>query len=179
MSKLFLIAGHSNSDPGAVAENVVGRVKESDLTKEQRDMVYHYFRQHNVSPVIFDDDKDSLSQVIQKVNNLIKPSDILIDFHFNAFNKKASGSEVFPNKNMLIASELVTGISSIMGIPNRGVKIQSESSRGTLGILKGIGRRILIETCFMDNEDDFESYVKNKHLVNQYIAETIERHIYE
>lgn len=120
MSKLFLIAGHNNSDPGAQAENIVGKIRESDLTKEQRDMVYHYFRQHNTVPVIFDDDKDSLSHVIQKVNSLIKPSDILLDFHFNAFNKRASGSEVFPNKNMLISSELVTGISTIMGIPNRG-----------------------------------------------------------
>jgi len=184
MNRLFLIAGHHHDDPGATSTHAKlgGRVTEAELTIELRYLVKAYFEAHNKNQVFIDDDHDTLATVISKINAEIKPDDIMVDLHFNAFNGRASGSEVIvPNaSNQLereIAAEISKEIAGIMIIPNRGVKDESQTARGRIGILRGVGNRILIEVMFKDNPNDMEAYQINKHIIASAIAQIIEKYI--
>jgi N-acetylmuramoyl-L-alanine amidase len=182
--KLFLIAGHHDNDPGASTNHpILGKVSEASLTIELRDLIADYWIKTNI-PVIRDYDGDILTVVLDKVNQNIKKEDFLIDIHFNAFNKKATGVEILtPNlsskQSDRVAISMSKELSEIMGIPNRGIKKESDSARGRIAILRGIGNRILLEVCFIDNDSDLSSYWKNKHLVAECISRNIELWITE
>lgn len=175
--KLYLIAGHHNKDNGATA---LGN-KEKDLTIEFRDLILDYIKESSPNlEVILDNDNDTLSQVINKVNATIHKDDILLDIHFNAFNGKASGTECFipkisSNIEKEIADEICKFYTRYMQIPNRGVKTPDESARGSLGILKGTGNRILVETCFMDNPIDISAFERTKHILSSGTSEILEK----
>lgn len=180
-SKIFLIAGHHTNDPGAVSfhENLGNKVTEASLTIELRKLVLGYLKQHNDFEVILDDDKDTLNEVIAKINKQVSKNDIVVDLHFNAFNTKATGTEVLiPTVNSNIEKELGLGIcarlADIMEIPNRGIKTEAQSGRKRIAILHGVGHRVLPEICFKDNSRDMSAYQINKHLVAQAIALEIE-----
>lgn len=181
MKKLYLIAGHHNNDSGAVAQHEDYKVLESRLTIILRDLIHSYFKKFNSQvEVILDDDRDTLQTVINKVNKTITKNDLLVDIHFNAFNGKATGTEVIiPKISSSIEKELASNIcdrlSDIMEIPNRGVKTEDKTARGRIAILKGVGHRILPEICFLDNLKDYRSYRKNEHLVASIIAQAIEK----
>lgn len=178
--KVYLVAGHHKKDPGAInIHPELGMVTESDLCIEQRDMVYHYLIAHNKVEVIKDDDNLTLQQVINQINRTITENDVLVDLHHNAFNKRATGVEVIVQNprtkiTQALGERICLRLSDIMEIPNRGVKGQEATAKGRIAILQGKGHRVLVETCFMDNNSDLESYWKNKHLVNEAIAFEIE-----
>lgn len=179
--KLYLISGHHNNDSGAVALGY----KENELTIEFRNLILAYIK--NYSPrtsVIIDDDNDTLSEVISTVNSTVEKDDIIIDIHFNSFNGEVSGTECFipkvsSNLEKNIANEICVFYSETMKIPNRGVKIPSQSARGSLGILKGLGHRILIEICFLDNKYDIQEYIKYKYILANGTAEILEKYLNE
>ena len=113
------------------------------------------------------------------MNKNIKKEDFLIDIHFNAFNKRATGVEVLtPNISSKysdkVAIAMCKQLAEIMEIPNRGIKKESDSARGRIAILRGTGNRVLLEVCFMDNDSDLSSYWENKHLVAEAIVRNIE-----
>lgn len=180
MKKIFVIAGHSDTDSGAVATHDY-LVKEADYTKKLKYLIVEYFKAFNDSVEVFvDDDKDNLQTVINKINKIIKADDLLIDLHFNAFNGKATGTEVIvpgisSKLENSIATEICKQISDILEIPNRGVKPESQTARGRIGILKGVGNRILLEICFIDNPKDYRAYKKHEHMVAMLITNVIEK----
>lgn len=186
MKTIYLIAGHHNNDPGAVGEHYkLNKITEAAFTMEQRDLIYDELKAHNNIGkdfnVVLDNDKDDLRTVIKKLNDVVKPNDIVVDLHFNAFNTKATGTEVIiPSINSRLERELAKDItdilSDVMQIPNRGVKTEASLGR-RIGILHGKGNRILIETMFIDNPSDVTSYVKNKFIIAQEIAILLEKAI--
>ncbi len=159
---IFLSAGHHNADPGAVANGI----KESDLTKELRALIAVYLKSKNHG-VILDLDSETNSQYQSR----IKPGDgsVLCDLHFNASPKaSATGTEVIVANNangieLKLAAELAAGTAKILGITNRGVKTESQSARGKIGILNlKAGIDCLIEVCFISNPSDVEKYQAKK-----------------
>jgi len=176
---IYIIAGHHNNDPGAVAQQSTGIIKEADLTKELRDLVIHYLKNiEGVTDIRKDKDDQDLNQLLASLESEITIDDLLIDIHFNAFNGKATGTEVIiPKLNSTLERTLsaliAEHVSEIMGIPNRGVKTEDKTARGRIAILKGKGDRLLIEVCFLDNPKDFTYYTTNKHIIAAKIAELI------
>lgn len=184
MKKIYLIAGHHNNDPGAVSKHLElgGKITEAELCIELRDLVCSYFKQSNDTEVIKDNDNHTLKQVLDSINQSINKNDILIDLHFNAFNGKASGVEVIipkisSNIERSLGTTICERLSNIMNIPNRGLKNETETARGRIGILRGVGNRILIEVCFKDNPKDIISYWENKHLVAEAISYQTEKEL--
>src|SRR5690606_25646843 len=95
-----------------------------------------------------DDDKDTLSQVIAKIKPRITSRDILLDIHYNAATPQATGVECFVSDNASekskeLADVIATTTSTITGLHNRGVKKESQSARGKLGILNMKGTAVL------------------------------------
>lgn len=158
--KTFPIAGHHDNDPGAVYN---GR-KEADETKCARELLIQHFPKEN--DIISDKDEQTLNQVLKT----LKPGSgsVLLDIHFNAGPVSATGTECFvnakdfANKNSMsykMADEICKAASAIMGIPNRGVKSESGTRHGKLGVLNiGAGCAVLWEICFISNHSDMQKW---------------------
>lgn len=177
MKKLFLIAGHSLNDPGAVST-----VKEADLTRELRGLIAGRLLKFNPEMVIIQDsDKDDLGKVITQIAGAIEPGDLLIDIHFNSFvNTKATGAEVLvkneaSEKQKKVAAGLASEIATTLGIFNRGAKTEKDAARPRIGILHGDGDRYLLEVCFISNPNDLKQYQKFKHILADGLTVEIEK----
>jgi N-acetylmuramoyl-L-alanine amidase len=173
IKEIYLIAGHSNGDPGAIG---VKKTKEADLTKELRDLVAQRLKLKNV-PVVTDDDRLSLSQVLSSIKST--EQDIVCDIHFNASeNPKANGVEVLipgrhTTKERTGALRILTGITAATGLRSRGVITELQSHRGSLGVMRESGSNFLIEVCFISNQNDFEVYHQKKTAVADSIADSL------
>lgn len=169
---IYIIAGHSNSDPGAVS-NVL---KEADLTKRIRDLIYTRIKELQPrASVTKDDDKDTLSQVIAKIKPKITSKDVLLDIHYNAATPKATGVECFVSDNASakskeLADVIATTTSTITGLHNRGVKKESQSARGRLGILNMKGTAVLWEVAFISNPSDVAKVESDLHWLCDEVA---------
>ena len=96
---------------------------------------------------------DSLSKRVAIAN--IANADLFVSIHFNAFNKKAHGTEVFTgsSRGQSVAKKVVNAIAAL-GFRNRGVK-----DGGHLFVLKHTKMpAILVECCFIDSPDDMKIF---------------------
>lgn len=172
--KLFIIAGHSLNDSGAVANGY----KESQLTMELRGLIAKHIDSFTFD-VHLDNDSKSLSEVIRWVNNNSDANDLLIDLHFNAAeNPNATGAEVFihdktTKTNAALAANLNMVAAKTLDIANRGVKTEKQSQHTRLGILHTKPRVILIEVCFMSNNADMIKYQAKKNIYAHLIAQEL------
>ena len=169
---VYPIAGHNNSDPGAVYNSQ----KEADKTKEFRDLV-----SKNLSAKGHKHIKDSDDENNRQLQNRIKPGSgsVLIDHHFNASsNLNATGTEVIVSNNAnanskALAKELAEGTACILGIANRGVKTEAQTARGRIGILNlNAGIACLIEIAFLSNPNDMVKYELKKDELARFYADT-------
>lgn len=165
MNTIYILAGHSSSDPGAIS----GGHKEADLTRDLRDRI------SAILPSLNDDDDDNLSRTLAKLG-VLPPSVVLLDIHFNAAKPSVSGSETFVKKaasplERLYADTLSRTTSKILGIPNRGAKPEHVSPRGRLGILHTGATSVLLEVGFITNDTDRAAYFANAERLSKAIAE--------
>ena len=183
--KIYILAGHSDSDPGAPAAKY--GMYEAQLTRNLRNMVFLALKRHpkrqDVTALI-DSDVDSLREVLKKIPST--ENDIIIDIHFNAATPAAKGVECFVQENRgmqelikarSIASALCESIAEIMPTKNRGVKDPAQSNRGKLGLMSLKGAVVLLEVCFISNGDELDAYIKNEDAIAEAIVETLIAHI--
>lgn len=157
----YISAGHHLKDPGAIG---VHQQKEATLTMQFRDLVVPILKAKGVK-VITDNDNETLAQYLTRIQP--GSASVVCEYHFDAFNGKASGCTVLiadgADKNCIdYATELAHTTANILGIPNRGVKKQSESARGKLGLMREKGIVALVELCFIDNESDMQKFHASK-----------------
>lgn len=161
-------AGHNPSK--MVACGSVGYLNESD---ENRTVCKGLVEKINSSGNIAYDctcnngtsQKDVLKKIVAKCNT--NNVDYNISIHFNALSKsskdgKTKGVEVWINPKLKgtmtesIAKNICNSVSKL-GFANRGVKYSD-----TLYVLKNLSNCMLIECCFVDDEDDFLLYNPSK-----------------
>lgn len=177
MKKLFLSAGHGGTDVGPVGNGY----READLTIELRDLITKHLKRLGVNPIT-DENRNALAETIRFFQNKTTKDCILLDIHWNAFNKKSTGTEVLvpatPTKiERDIATDLCKVISETLKITNRGVKTELQSARGRLGWMRLTGQNILIETCFISNPNDMKSYQDNKEILAEKIADCLLKYL--
>ena len=176
--KTYPIAGHSNNDPGAVYN---GR-KEAEETKSARNLLIQHFPKKN--DIIADKDEYSLNQVLKNM----KPGSgsVLLDSHFNAGPATATGTECFvnardfANKNSMsykMADEICKAASAILGIPNRGIKSETQTRHKRLGVLNiGAGCAVLWEICFISNPSDMKKWDSKRNQLMAKIAQICQKY---
>lgn len=174
---IYLSAGHHNADSGAVGNGY----KESDLTKEVRNLI---FKNLDSTSVIQDKDSETNSQY----QNRIKPGSgsVVFDIHFNSGPATATGVECFVNvadfkdKNSLsfkLAAEICELTARILKIKNRGVKAENTSQHTKIGILNlKAGISVLWEVAFISNENDMSQYQANKAQLTKEIASLLKKY---
>lgn len=149
MAKIYLVAGHGGSDPGACG---YGRKEKDDVLRLTLDVgaalskLGHSIRYNRTSDV----DTDYYGY-INDCNNF--GADICLSIHRNSFNGSASGYEscIYANtgKTKVLADALNAGMAAI-GFENRGSKIRPD-----LAVLNSTTMdALLAEVGFIDNPAD-------------------------
>lgn len=166
MSKQIIIeAGHhfrpGKPDPGAVSDGY----SEAELTRHAKERIIHYLDLfYPELTVLGDNDKDTLGQVISWIKSIEGNNSIGYSIHWNAAsNDSATGVEAFISDNASaktkrMAPRAVDVVSKISGLRNRGVKTESQSARGKLGILNTRSPFVLLEFAFINNPSDREVF---------------------
>jgi N-acetylmuramoyl-L-alanine amidase len=179
MRSIYISAGHSNKkgrDRGAVGNGYI----EGDLTAEFRNLLFKELSKLGNTPIV-DGDNTILSETLTKFRNMTSSNSIVLDIHWNAATPKATGTETlipteYTKFEYNLAKDLSNTVSNVLGIPIRGVngvKKESESHHGRLGWMRLNGENVLMEVCFITNEDDMKSYQKNKQKLVKNIAKVL------
>lgn len=141
-------------------------------------------------PVSVDKNGLGLQAVINSVNAVSAPEDLLISIHFNYNANTATGTEVFvarhtSDDNKKRASKIVNICANSLGLRVRNsinrfpYKYDNESAVGSLGILRLTKpQAILLEVCFL-NEKDLEKYEKNKQVLFNTLGEFLFNELYD
>ena len=148
-------AGHTITGLGSGA---VGIINESTETRAVGNALMNLLKANGHEVVNCTIDKASsqnayLAQAVEMANR--QDLDYFISFHFNAYNGKAFGTEVYTYEGRQFADALeVCANISALGFANRGVK----NGTGLYVVKKTKAKSMLIEVCFVDNVEDVETY---------------------
>lgn len=183
MKKAYFTAGHTIVRGKGTGVHSPFGDEAVEARKLVTDVAKRLYDCHNVM-VITDDDNWTLRQVINWLSLKLSKADIAIDFHFNAFNGKAHGTEVLvpatpSDTERDLAVDICQCISKTLGIRSRGMKRENESQHKRLGVLhsKEDATNLLVEVCFIDNEDDVRKYRHHYWTLVSNLASTIAPYI--
>lgn len=170
--------GHTLSGEGTGSQGC--GYKEQNLTRELGKIVVEMLKKegHTVYDCTVDKSSNNAQQLIDRVNKANKqPLDLFVSIHFNACvndvkgDGRTTGTEVLlhsmSSKAKPYAERIVKKIANI-GLKNRGVKTHNAY------VLKHTkAPALLIETCFIDDRDDMNVYLKSPRNVAKAIVEGI------
>lgn len=178
---LYLSAGHSNTDPGAVAH---GR-READIAVEFRNLVLFYIDRHNEQvrnaggitlprtiPVGTDGTgTDNLPLRTAAAN--ARSYDIAVEFHCNAAaNMTATGVETLSGPaDMALGGRICEALARALGIRNRGAKPENAGQHHRLAFVQAGG--IIVELFFITNPGDLAQYDARKWLAARAVAQEL------
>lgn len=170
--------GHTLSGEGTGSQGC--GYKEQNLTRELGKIVVEMLKKegHTVYDCTVDKSSNNAQQLIDRVNKANKqPLDLFVSIHFNACvndvkgDGRTTGTEVLlhsmSSKAKPYAERIVKKIANV-GLKNRGVKTHNAY------VLKHTkAPALLIETCFIDDRDDMNVYLKSPRKVAKAIVEGI------
>lgn len=164
MRTIFLAAGHSDTDPGAVAQ---GR-REAAIAVEFRNMVSFYLRRDGY-PHATDGAGQSNLPLAQSAA-LARRHDIAVEFHCNAAaNPAAGGVETLSGpKDMALGNLLCEVIANELGIRNRGAKPENSGQHRRLAFVQAGG--IIVELFFLTSPGDLAAYEQRKWLAARAVS---------
>ena len=154
--KIYLNAGHDRLlDSGAVNEAM--GLRECDLAYELAQKVKGYLERNGVA-VLFGQ-QDNLYAVCGEANDA--EADAFVSLHFNAFNKRAAGTETLIShtaESLLLGHAIQSNIKAVLNLPDRGLK-----ERPGLFVLRNTAMpAVVVEVCFIDNDYDMRCYEAHK-----------------
>lgn len=176
--KIGIDMGHTLSGEGTGSQGC--GYKEQNLTRELGKIVIEMLKKegHTIYDCTVDKSSNNAQQLIDRVNKANKqPLDLFVSIHFNACvndvkgDGRTTGTEVLlhsmSSKAKPYAERIVKKIANV-GLKNRGVKTHNAY------VLKHTkAPALLIETCFIDDRDDMNVYLKNPRKVAKAIVEGI------
>ncbi|MEN6566789.1 MAG: N-acetylmuramoyl-L-alanine amidase [Veillonellales bacterium] len=161
--KIFINPGHApNGEPDPGACNMDTGLRESDVTAAISEKVVEQLQTAGYEVQTLQ--SDSLTEVVNSAN--CWPADIFISIHCNACNSVAQGTEtcVFSSYDAqldyvetrarklgeCIQAQIVTAL----GTTDRGLKPHTPGKNGLYVLTETNMPAVLIETAFIDQEDD-------------------------
>lgn len=150
--------GKNMMDPGAVGNGY----KEAVLVQEINKTFISATGAKDASDFSATNVNQNLANIVSNMDRYAGSNDWNISHHFNAFNGKATGVEVWyyagDNQAKIVATNLSKAIASALGITNRGAKATTD----LYVIRNSKGHTLLIEWCFIDNAADMKAWNANK-----------------
>ena len=177
MKTIFLSAGHSLKDPGAVGSMIDARgrkvpLKEADVAVEIRNIVSFYLTQFGLKHVV--DGTGTANLPLGDAIKMARRSHIPIEFHCNASDKPgARGVETLSDSgDMKLGNALCYAIAGVMGSTNRGAKGEASGHHARLGFVQAGG--IIVELFFISNPDEIRTWEQKHWLIATAIADALE-----
>lgn len=165
--KILLICGHGDGDPGAVGNGF----KEADLTRglvpKLKGLLSPY-----AEVDVFDTTRNMYKFLKSGNWYDFRKYDYVFELHFNAFNTKASGTEILVHEreNGTSVEEGILKNIEKLGFINRGVKRRTDlRNMNVCKVNQGVSYALL-EVCFIDNADDMTLYKEKKDDIIQAIV---------
>lgn len=171
--KVLLISGHGAGDVGAVGCGY----READLTRELVNLIAPKLRQYATVDV-YNQARNAFADVNAGVFNVGR-YDYVLEVHFNAFNLSAHGTEcyVLPEEGRItVEQEIMKNVSKFFALRDNdnifdGVK---KTRFAVINQVKRLGMSgALLETCFIDNQANMNTYQAKKNEIAQGIADGI------
>lgn len=167
MKAIFVSAGHSDVDPGAIA---FGR-KEADIAVEFRNMVAFYLQREGVPHEL--DGKGTQNLPLKQAAASAKCFPIAVEFHCNAAaSASATGVETLSGpKDMALGGSIAQAIATALGILNRGAKDEQSGQHSRLAFVQAGG--IIVEVLFITSPADLAAYDARKWLAAKAVADVL------
>ena len=167
--RILLICGHGEGDPGAGSSNY----QEATLVREIAPVLKNILSKY-ADVTLFNPDLNMYKFLKSGKSFSFGAYDYVLELHFNAFNKKATGTEIIVHKTEQGTSveQMIVDNIAKLGFQNRGVKGRSDLMNMNVCKKQGVSYALL-ETCFIDNTDDMKLYVSHKNDVIKAIANGI------
>jgi N-acetylmuramoyl-L-alanine amidase len=176
MRSIFLSAGHSLTDPGAVGTTLdaTGKsvpLKEADVAVEIRNIVAFYLNELGIPYEV--DGKGTANIPLKEAIVRARKHPIGIEFHCNASSTAtATGVETLQGtSNTNLGAKICDAIADALLIRNRGAKPENSGQHHRLGFVQAGG--IIVELFFISNPSDVASYQARKWILGKAIAETL------
>jgi len=164
---LFISAGHSHADPGAVGNGHA----EADIVLEFRDLVADELR----GKVVFAKDGERGQNLpLRDAVRMASEHDVAVEFHCNAFtNPAATGVETLSaREDYPLGEAICEAVSETLGIANRGAKGEASGQHSRLAFIRD-GGGIIVELFFITNPNDLAAYFRHKHQLAQVLARVL------
>lgn len=161
MGRIFISAGHGGMEQGGRDPgSVVGGTTEAQEMILLRDQVVPELRSRGFE-VLSVPDELSLSQTIQWINARVRPKDVALEIHADAFsNPDVRGASAFYIANNTERKNhaelmLIALLRRLPQLPNRGAKPDTSTGVGRLAFCRDtVLPSILMEVGFLSNPDD-------------------------
>lgn len=168
---LFVSAGHSGTDSGAVANGQTEAGIVTDFRNLVSDELYKLGVSHNT------DGAGATNLPLREAVKLASAHDIAVEFHTNAATPAATGAETLSHpEDYGLCRSLCQIISNILDIPNRGAKPENAGQHSRLAFVSD-GGGIIVELFFITNRGDLAAYHNNKHQLAQAVAGVLADHV--
>lgn len=170
--KIFIDAGHSIKDPGAVALNT----SESMEARKIRDYVVAGLTAKGLVVYSVPDNLNLLESIrfVNKNSPWWEKKNICLAIHLNAGG--GEGAEIFRHvqDKSLRAINFLNEYCRKTAYKNRGAKTEKESHAKRLGWIDDTRpRAYLLEACFVDNKADLDFLHRNLNIVGDAIIDSI------
>lgn len=177
--KLFLSAGHSTTDPGAVARafdskgNPILR-READIAVEMRNMVSFYLSQYGVPHTV--DGHGTENIPLKEAAAKMRGFQYGVEFHCNsAVSPTATGTEVLCDfadaRDRALSADLSAAIAKALAIRDRGAKPENSGQHSRLAFVRAGG--VIVELFFLSNPNDLAKWDARKWLAARSCAEVL------
>lgn len=167
MKSVFLSAGHSSADPGAVGH---GR-READIGTEFRNMVAFYLQRAGVPHEL--DGQGTTNLPLREAMVKARRHPIGVEFHCNASTSpNATGVECLSApKDVGLSADLCKAIAGALGIRNRGAKPENAGQHHRLAFVQAGG--VIVELFFISSAGDLAAYDAKKWLAARAVADVL------
>lgn len=172
---IFLSAGHSTVDPGAVTTQVIDgkkvERKEADIVAEFRNLVAFYLIHNNVAYMA--DGKGTENVPLSKTVRQIGNNRPAVEFHCNAAaTTMANGVESLSSaRDMALGEQLCVAVATALGTKNRGAKSEDSGQHHRLAFVQAGG--IILELFFISSPSDLAAYDARKWLAAKAVADVL------
>lgn len=168
---VFLSAGHSDVDPGAVA----GKVREADIAVDFRNLVAYYLKAAQVPYTT--DGTGKTNWPLSKAAAAARKHDLAVEFHCNAAaNPRATGVETLSAPNRLaLGQQICEALARSLGLANRGAKPDNAGQHARLAFVQAGG--IIVELFFLSNPGDLAAYNRSKWVAAGAVAQVLKDYL--
>lgn len=163
--------GHGGVDPGAVVYTEDGDLlREHEIAFEVGVNAIHLLVKHGVDPddlrifVVADGERMPIGERAKRLSDLSRDEDLVVSLHCNKASGEVSGAELFHHRkygDKKLGDEFLHLYCESTGLKNRGVKKDSQTAVGGLGIMlyQPLAKKddiILLELGFISNMHDVD-----------------------